>query len=406
MATHIQLFGKPLAFSPDFPPLSVVGVLPNYTSGVAYEGRLDIINAIGKCKVEFVSGQLPPGYRLYVDNFAEQVVLDWPAYSDPLGEPSPVPNGNFEAGDDGSWTMDYGWSIDEDNDPRTGSWNARLIKTGDNMMLRGTPVPVPAAGFNVIATGYIQQGASAEDRARCRMELVWRAGDGTELQREESRLVRDGDGGDWSDEQTLVTAEGITPINAATIAVEFRGWRTVSKRSLGVDDVTWNVPYAQGTNSDEEFYLTLKVTDSANRVAYWSGILGEDYLYLTSKPYPTDMGADGYVVSASVQGFTIKVPPAYTAPPEAYRPTMSVSGLSIRIPLVSHTTPPEAYRPTLSVSGLSIRSILIAANNQPPEAYSPTLSVTGLGIKVVLIQQTQPTEAYRPTLSVTGVTIT
>lgn len=270
MTTHIQLFNRTTAENSEPLALAITGTLPDYSSTEPYEGRLSIVNAIGKCKVDLISGNLPPAYQLFVDNFNSEVVLRWTAFGST--PPGPVVNGDFEAGNSG-WSMDPGWSIDENNDPRSGNWCARLTKTGDNLMLKGTPVPAPPSGFVVQAQGYIQQGASAKGRAKAQMEIVWRNSAQLELDRVASRLVDDGDGGSWSDEDTKVNANGPTPSGSATVAVEFRGWRTQSKQSLGVDDVTWNLSYNTGTASESDIPLSLKVTDSAGRTATWSGVI-------------------------------------------------------------------------------------------------------------------------------------
>lgn len=75
MTSVFQLYGRPLAENEPLPPLMIVGSLPSYEPGNSYEGRLDVLNAIGKCTAEIVESSLPPGAYVFMDNFTQEVVL-------------------------------------------------------------------------------------------------------------------------------------------------------------------------------------------------------------------------------------------------------------------------------------------------------------------------------------------
>lgn len=64
----------------DGPPLYITGVLPEITPRLAYEGRLQIHNAIGRCSVQIMPGSdpLPPGSTVYIDHATQQIVVAWP----------------------------------------------------------------------------------------------------------------------------------------------------------------------------------------------------------------------------------------------------------------------------------------------------------------------------------------
>ncbi|MCZ5970843.1 hypothetical protein O5281_26625, partial [Escherichia coli] len=64
-------------------PLYITGTLPYVASRLAYEGRLQIHNAIGRCSVEILPGSdaLPPGSSIYIDHATQEIVIVWPPYS-------------------------------------------------------------------------------------------------------------------------------------------------------------------------------------------------------------------------------------------------------------------------------------------------------------------------------------
>ena len=110
MANHLFLFHKTNIAGGQPPALSVTGELDTYNSTQAYESRLSINNAVGRCTVEIVSAFLPAGAFVRVDNITKEVVVKWAAYSLEPGELG-VANGDFEAGDSGDWEKGPGWSI-------------------------------------------------------------------------------------------------------------------------------------------------------------------------------------------------------------------------------------------------------------------------------------------------------
>jgi len=125
--SHIRLFGHQAQrqrFTVNLLPLEVSGTFASVAHGLAYSDYIDILNASGPCSVSLISGTLPPGYSLYVDNATQRVYITWPAV---VVSSSIISNGNFGAGNVG-WTLGPGWSIvqnDVNADPLTP--DSRLI---------------------------------------------------------------------------------------------------------------------------------------------------------------------------------------------------------------------------------------------------------------------------------------
>jgi hypothetical protein len=70
---------------------------------------------------------------------------------------------------------------------------------------------------------------------------------------------------------------------------------------LWIDAVTWNHKYVIGQKSDETYHLSIKVTDSLNRVAYWDGDIEEFLEPLTGRLLPLyQMGESMRVAAAPI----------------------------------------------------------------------------------------------------------
>lgn len=402
MPNHIRLFERPLVADEVQPALMVTGMLPGYTAGDAYEGRLPILNSIGKCTVEVLESTLPPGAFVRVDNITKEAVVKWSAYKEEEESISLVPGGDFEDGDAGSWSLGNGWSIGSgpDYDVKSGSYSARFagVKTkGSDMVSPRVPAKV---NDYIRVTAQVQQGASAKGNAGARVSLIYRNAEGAELLRLWGNLASSGSGGAWN----ASTAEGAAPADTATVEVVISAYRNRENFALWVDDVVWNHKYTLGQESDDGYFLYLKVTDSLNRVAYWKGNIEEYGVFLTSTPYQYEQPYEAYVPTLAVTGLSLRVPPTAEAL-DAYVPQLAVTGVTLRDIQRSITAPSDAYTPSLAVASITLRTVQRGITIEP-DAYAPALAVTGLSLRKVLIQQTQPVEAYTPTLAVTGVTLT
>ena len=297
MPNHIRLFERPLVADEVLPALMVTGALPDYTPEAAYEGRLPILNSVGKCTVEVLESTLPPGAFVRVDNITKEVVVKWAAYKEEEEPISLVPGGDFEDGDSGSWSLGNGWSIGTgpDYDVKSGTYSARFagVKTGGSDMV-SPRVPAKVNDY-IRVSAQVQQGASAKGNAGARVSLIYRNADGAELLRLWGNLVTSGKNGAWN----ASTAEGAAPADTATVEVVISAYRHRENFALWVDDVVWNHKYTLGQDKDEDFFLRIMVTDSLNRSAVWAGGLWQESVIVMSGLYPL-LGEE----SRSTQAYT------------------------------------------------------------------------------------------------------
>ena len=285
MTSVFQLYGRPLAEDTPYPPLRIEGSLGSYTIGDAYEGRLQIIDNIGKCRVEIVESSLPPGAYAFVDNFSNEIVLRWDSFTPPEAPRAGVHNGDFELGDDGSWYKGLGWTIVEDEDAEQGAWCAKFLDHKGVSSLESARVPY--AGQTINASCRFQQGASSSGNLSGRILLLWCD--------ENGNTIPGGEGTGWTlgnninsgsnGEYKTSSVTGSSTV-AKTVAVGFSANRERQNRAARVDSFTWDHTYETGNNGDIDYTVTFKLTDSANRIAYWSGSIGVFDIRLNSQLYP------------------------------------------------------------------------------------------------------------------------
>lgn len=284
MSNHIFMFGKPLDPAGDPPApdaLSITGNLPSYQLDVNYEGRLQINNAVGKCKVEIVDGTYPASTYAFVDNGTKEVVVRFDAVNSEYPT-TDVPNGDFELGDNGMWDKGPGWFINTSGDKLTGSYSATYAGNYGQSVLRGPMIPC-AGGELVSATAPVQQGASAAGNAGATLQLLFFDEDRIQLPGSlgiaQGNPVYSGSGGAWNNS----TVNTIFPSSARFVQWQIVGDRRKENKPLWIDDVYWNHSWVNQVTGD--FEITLKVTDAENRVAYWTGpITYEDDPIISKAP--------------------------------------------------------------------------------------------------------------------------
>lgn len=254
------------------PPLLVTGTLPSYILGAAYSGALDVSGAVGRFTVEVLpESTLPSGAYVRADNLANKLTIRWDSYSvyNPV-VPEPVYNGGFELGDDGVWVSDTGaWS----NVAGQGKGGGRAAQFG---AFKGTHnyvgllTPVTDINRVVRLNCSINHGSASTGEVAAGPYLLWFNRDRQLLRwTNPGQYVRGGKSGDWHDYSFAEAAAG--DANVKWVAPGLSANRKSSGAPLWADDVRWNHSYTMGTATGESYFVSLKVTDSLNRVAYWSG---------------------------------------------------------------------------------------------------------------------------------------
>jgi len=281
------------------PPLQLVGSLPNYDVGQAYEGRLDILNNIGPCGVEIVWEEsfLPAGSAAVVDMDNLQVVVTWPAFTPPEEVKTTIVNGDFQTGTLEGWhdlRGSYRVKKYEDDDTTVGpgprprppgnmaAWMEGFGR-GDHI-LESDRYPVQQ-GQSIMARSLWDQGPSNKDNNNLFTGLgLYRGGAFVDMVLGDRIHDRTNKTRHWSTVNHTITG-GVDEITVRLIAHRRNG----RNRPIIVDNVeTSGLTYSVGQDSPDAFYyLTLRLWDSAGRVAYWSGVIvSTAMILLTTPPYP------------------------------------------------------------------------------------------------------------------------
>ena len=258
----------------DLPVLYISGTFKQAVSGSPYEGRLNINNAIGKCSTQLLTGNLPPGYTLTVDNINKQIVLRWPSFTSATTQ---IPNYNFANGDDGSWEMGQGWSIMEGitapdpNDPGN-DYQAQFANVnGDSMIMSNFYAPVArgiALGGIINASVDVQQGASSANKTGAAVRILFYDAVGFQVGGADGEVIKSGSDSQW---KTSVLQTHI-PSNAIYARIGATAYRSSQNRALWVDNFNWDLQQpSAGTNTQQTIPLSLQVTDSVERTAIWQG---------------------------------------------------------------------------------------------------------------------------------------
>jgi len=375
-------------------PLLVVGDLPRAVPFVAYEGRLQIYNAVGGCTVRQIDGDLlPPGHQLYVDHATKQVVLTWPAYQ---AGAAPIANPGFESGPTG-WDTGAGWVIAKENPP-TGQWAAGYNNNRGESIISSTSRYEVYPGQRTTAKCKVRQGASAEGNAGASVLIEYRDQEGQVVGRVEGNRVMSASKNRVYDSNVV----GIAPAGAATINIAGNGIRYRENKILFVDDFEWDHTVAAvGLDHEAEYRLTLMVSDSAGRSAIWRGFIGDHPIFFTSKPYAFQV-VESAEAQFGVRSGAMSVPPSIA---EALDAGFSLLGGELRQPLVNFSMPPDALFATFSVGGGELRDTLIKYTAQP-EALDAGLLLQSGTLRQILITTTMPADGIDATFTLNSGTLT
>ena len=399
-----RLFEKPLGVFSAVPPLRVVGSLPGYEQGTVYEGRLDIVDNIGKCTVELLDNNLPPGATAHVDNFNNEVVIRWPAYSLPDEEKAGILNWDFQLETLEGWNDLRGnsWSVKQytgHGEPSTNyaAW-MEGVGRGDHILESILYPAIPSEA--VMARSLWDQGPSNKDNNN-----LW-----TAVQFYTPGKVRLGEPvyGDRIHDRTNKqrhhsTVNTTTPSGAGWKSVLLIAHRRNSRnRWITVDNVeTAGFDYSTGVDNGDDFFLTVRVRDSANRVALWSGIIPYGSFFVTSKPYGSLFKED-LVVGGLVSDLLIKVGAIAPDPLESAGSVgASITGFVLREPVVPVEYGDASVVGT-SIVGFTLRSPL--AFGEAVDEASVQASITGFNYKNM--PTAEAADAAVTSASITGFTLT
>ncbi|MHC2115188.1 hypothetical protein ACYPJF_06760 [Stenotrophomonas geniculata] len=378
-------------------PLLVVGDLPKAVPLVAYEGRLQIYNAVGGCTVRQIDGdRLPPGHQLYVDQATKQVVLTWPAYQ---AGAAPIANPGFESGPTG-WDTGAGWVIATENPP-TGQWAAGYNNNRGESIISSTSRYEVYPGQRTTAKCKVRQGASAEGNAGASVLLEYRDQDGQVVGRVEGNRVMSASKNRVYDSNVV----GIAPAGAATINIAGNGIRYRENKILFVDDFEWDHTVAAvGLDHEAEYRLTLQVSDSAGRTAIWRGFIGDHSVFFTSKPYAVYAveGADGGI---GVSGGAIRIPPqAFVL--EGADGAISIASGQLRTPLALLLAPVESVDAGgVSISAGTLRQIQRSYAIPVEGIDASTVTLSSGSMKRVLISTEMTPEGVDASTTISGGTL-
>lgn len=264
---HLLLYTRPYPPSGEFPPLGLVGTMVPYDRGEEYETRLDILNQIGDCTVEVLSStNLPAGASIWVDNPSKEVVIQWPAFTEPDTE-IPVPNGNFEAGYDNSWIINnipMQWTI-EVGVGETGQGGVYKNLAGRDKLLSSYLLPV-LEGYDFDVSGRFNMGDNVSGSIEASIGIEFYGPDLYYVSEENGNVVTPDTGVGWQTSSFTYTAPADGFIR---VFVDVN--RLADNNPVFFDNIEWD--YVGTTGSEDPYTITLelRITDSAQRTADWEG---------------------------------------------------------------------------------------------------------------------------------------
>ena len=387
-----RLFEKPLGVFSPLPSLQVVGTLPGYEQGEAYEGRLDIINSVGKCTAELLSNNLPPGASVHVDNFTKEVVVTWPSYSPETEEKETIVNGDFQLASLEGWT-----------DLRGNSWSVKPYET-DNPSPYPTPPGNHAAwmegvgrgdhtlesirypvtpGQPVMARSLWDQGPSNKDNNNLWTAFAFYTPGGVMLQPDPwSQWYGDRIHDRTNKNRHWSTVNTTVPQQAGFATVRLIAHRRNSRnRQIIVDDVqTSGLSYRAGVANGDDFYLTIRVRDSANRFALWSGIIPWRSFFVTSRPYAVIEKAR-VGVEFGVSDMALKIGSIDGAGIDAAGVGFGLVDFLLKSSAA--VDPVENADTQFSLSGFQLREIIVRRSST--ESASADFTITGFMLRLQLL---------------------
>lgn len=282
------------------PPLFVTGRLVGARPLLAYEGRLQIHNGVGDCVARLIDGVLPPGWSVYVDQATKQVVVAWPAYSSTV---IPLANPGFESGATDGWevTQIGGTGTPTASGARpyqgrfSGLWKGAAgtgHARGVEAIWANTVRPSVLPGQRISVSAQIALDDTSKSQNRGEVRLNWYNVAGELIGSPAGNLIRGN-----NSSYRLSSLAAAAPAGAASVSAAV--WTTANwDGGTRFDAVQWDYPSILGTTEDKVWPLSIEVRDQAGRSVIWTGVISDQFIYFTTRPYGISAPTEGLVSAA------------------------------------------------------------------------------------------------------------
>lgn len=282
---HFRLFNKPAAFDikVGLPDMWIDGVYEDYDAGSPYEGRVQIHGSVGLVTVRVLDSNLPPGASVFIDQLSKEVVVKWGPWTPPTEEKRGVPNGDFE--NNSYWeligpgtpaTVETGWSPNNKG-------NLTYRDQKGEYVVRGAWAPVSSVNRSIKITGKVEHGKSSKGNASCGVGLAWYDAERKLVREDFGDPVTNGGKGRWYDTSRTAASSDRT-IRFVRPAIKFT--RKKQNEPIHIGQIEWDHVYSEGYLEDETLFVEVEVKDSLHNTARHRGVIEENNIWLTSRPYP------------------------------------------------------------------------------------------------------------------------
>ncbi|WWO60262.1 endo-1,4-beta-xylanase C [Xanthomonas phage SB3] len=394
---HFRLFDRPLIVDDPLSQLRISGVYDDYDPGTPYEGRVQIINSVGKCTVEVLDSNLPPGAFVYIDNISKEVVVKWPKYTPPVETISLLENGDFSQGDTGSWTNTgegNPFVIEPDSD---GNMSMKF-KSGfyDGHFSRSPLAPVKNINRPITLTGQIAQGKSSKKKLLGSVLLVWFNEKREVMHWSEGNWVMSGGG---YQEAKVIAAANHPDVKFVCAQIHFH--RNGQNHPGWADNIKWDHVWEKGYNEDEMKFVTVRVTDALNNSVVHRGEIEERALWATSTLYPTLVLEQ---ISPNQQLSSVLIGAAKNSEPmDVMTPGIADFRVTFKTNVNETKYPLDSIGTSLTIKSVSLKEN-VKSTTLETDKLTPGMSIKSTLLWRNAVNTAYPVEGVGPKLAITQVT--
>ena len=261
MSTSLYL--RPDLDQGDREPVFVVsGVLKPAKVAKAYSSDLKASGHVGPLEAVQVGGDTLPGGHT-ISTSGDLITISWPEYAE---NNSVINNSSFDNLLTG-WDPGPGWiaASGHISPPFCAAFSG---VSGTSPLSSKSRYPVGTAVINCSCR--VEQGASSAGNAGAGVCLEYRDSDGEVVARHTGEMIMSGSNG--AVKTSSLVSDPSTVSGAVTVNIGCIGTRKKENHEVFVDDFKWDHKSPSvGVNHERTYNITIKVTDSAGRVAFWSG---------------------------------------------------------------------------------------------------------------------------------------